>query len=65
MTGLPPGAAGNELRTPEASIVPPYFGTAHLGTPRGIMHGATVASTTVGPVLCHRVTTWPTRTRSR
>ncbi|MGP4027364.1 MFS transporter [Actinomadura sp. 3N407] len=49
--GLLLGAAGNGVRTLEASIVPAYFGTAHIGALRGIVHAATVASTAFGPVL--------------
>lgn len=49
--GLLLGAAGNGVRTLEASIVPDYFGTAHIGALRGIVHAATVASTAFGPVL--------------
>ncbi|WP_165970789.1 MFS transporter, partial [Actinomadura sp. 6K520] len=49
--GLLLGAAGNGIRTLEASIVPAYFGTAHIGALRGIIHAATVASTAFGPIL--------------
>jgi MFS family permease len=49
--GLLLGAAGNGIRTLEASIVPAYFGTTHIGALRGIVHAVTVASTAFGPIL--------------
>lgn len=49
--GMLIGASANGIRTLEASIVPAYFGTGHLGALRGVVHAATVASTAFGPIL--------------
>ena len=44
------GFAGGSIRTLEAATFPLYFGTAHLGSIRGIVAAISVGSTAVGPV---------------
>lgn len=49
--GLALGAAGGSVRTLEAATVPKVFGTAHLGSVRGVVAAFSVGSTAFGPVL--------------
>jgi MFS family permease len=49
--GLALGAAGGSVRTLEAATVPKVFGTAHLGSVRGVVAAFSVGATAVGPVL--------------
>ncbi|MEX2291248.1 MAG: MFS transporter [Mycobacteriales bacterium] len=49
--GLTMGAAGGSVRTLEAATVPRVFGTAHLGSVRGLVAAFSVGSTAFGPVL--------------
>jgi MFS family permease len=49
--GLTIGAAGGSVRTLEAATVPKVFGTAHLGSIRGLVAAFSVGSTAFGPVL--------------
>jgi MFS family permease len=49
--GLTIGAAGGSVRTLEAATVPKVFGTAHLGSVRGLVAAFSVGSTAFGPVL--------------
>ena len=48
--GIVIGFAGGSIRTLEAATFPLYFGTAHLGSIRGIVAAISVGSTAVGPV---------------
>lgn len=45
------GAAGGSIRAPKAATFPAYFGTAHLGTIRGLVTARSVSSTAIGPLL--------------
>jgi MFS family permease len=49
--GLTIGAAGGSVRALEAATVPKVFGTAHLGSVRGLVAAFSVGSTAFGPVL--------------
>lgn len=49
--GLVLGAAGGSIRTLEAAAVPKVFGTAHLGSIRGLIAAFSVGSTAFGPLL--------------
>lgn len=49
--GLTIGAAGGSVRTLEAATVPRVFGTAHLGSIRGLVAAFSVGSTAFGPVV--------------
>lgn len=49
--GLTLGAAGGSIRTLEAATVPRVFGTAHLGSIRGLVAAFSVGSTAFGPLL--------------
>lgn len=45
------GASGGAVRTVEAAAFAQYFGTAHLGSIRGIVTSIAVGSTAFGPVM--------------
>lgn len=45
------GAAGGGMRVLESSTFPRYFGTAHLGSIRGLVVSVSVGSTAFGPLL--------------
>lgn len=49
--GLALGAAGNSIRTLEATAFPNTFGLTHIGAIRGIVHTLTVTGSAFGPVL--------------
>jgi hypothetical protein len=49
--GLTIGAAGGSIRTLEAATVPRVYGTAHLGSIRGLVAAFSVGSTAFGPLL--------------
>lgn len=49
--GLAIGAAGGSIRSLEAAALPRYFGTAHLGSIRGVVTAVAVGSTAFGPLL--------------
>ncbi|MFP7834554.1 MFS transporter [Marisediminicola sp. LYQ134] len=48
--GLVLGAAGGSLRGMEAAAYVRYYGTAHIGTIRGVATAINLASTAVGPI---------------
>lgn len=48
--GLILGAAGGALRGLEAAAYTRYYGTAHIGSIRGIAVGINLASTAIGPI---------------
>lgn len=45
------GGAGGAMRVLEAATFPRYFGTAHLGSIRGLVTALSVGSTAFGPLL--------------
>ena len=45
------GAAGNAIRTLEATAFPSCFGLGNIGAIRGVVHTGTVASAAFGPLL--------------
>lgn len=45
------GASGGAIRSVEAAAFPRFFGTAHLGSIRGVVASVSVGSTAFGPVL--------------
>ena len=45
------GSAGGSIRTVEASTLPRYLGTLHLGEIRGVLAALSVAATAFGPLL--------------
>lgn len=49
--GLLIGAAGGSIRQVEAAAFPRFFGTAHIGSIRGLVMAISVGSTAFGPVL--------------
>ena len=49
--GLLIGAAGGSIRSVEAAAFPRFFGTAHIGSIRGLVMAIAVGSTAFGPVL--------------
>jgi hypothetical protein len=50
MYGLTLGAAGGSLRGMEAAAYVRYYGTAHIGSIRGVATAINLASTAVGPI---------------
>ncbi|WP_129668484.1 MFS transporter, partial [Phytoactinopolyspora endophytica] len=52
------GAAGGSMRVLEASTFPRYFGTAHLGTIRGVVVSVSVGSTAFGPLIYATAHDW-------
>ena len=49
--GVVLGAAGGSIRTIEASVLPRWFGVAHIGEIRGVILAAAVGASSVGPLL--------------
>jgi len=45
------GASGGAIRTIEGAVLPRWFGTAQIGELRGIVLGAGVAGSAVGPLF--------------
>lgn len=56
--GIALGAAASGARTVESAALPFYFGTATLGTLRGLTQSVAVASTAVGPILLSLAHEW-------
>ncbi|NED99449.1 MFS transporter [Phytoactinopolyspora halotolerans] len=52
------GAAGGSMRVLEAATFPRYFGTAHLGSIRGIVVSVSVGSTAFGPLIYATAHDW-------
>ncbi|WP_191271616.1 MFS transporter [Nocardiopsis terrae] len=52
------GAAASGARAVESAALPFYFGTASLGTLRGLTQSVAVASTAVGPILLSLAHGW-------
>lgn len=52
------GAAASGVRAVESAALPFYFGTASLGTVRGLTQSVAVASTAVGPILLSSAHGW-------
>lgn len=52
------GAAASGARAVESAALPFYFGTATLGTLRGLTQSVSVASTAVGPILLSLAHGW-------
>ncbi|MBB6118578.1 MFS transporter [Nocardiopsis algeriensis] len=52
------GSAASGARAVESAALPFYFGTAHLGTLRGLTQSVVVASTAVGPILLSLAHGW-------
>lgn len=48
--GVTIGAAGGAIRSVEAVSMPRYYGTAHLGSIRGVVTAVSVGSTAFGPL---------------
>jgi MFS family permease len=49
--GMLIGGSGGAMRVVEATELPRYFGTLHIGAIRGVVTGATIAGSAVGPLL--------------
>ncbi|MCC5951413.1 MAG: MFS transporter [Acidimicrobiia bacterium] len=49
--GIVLGGSGSALRTMEGTVLPRWFGTEQIGELRGIVLGAAVAGSAVGPLL--------------
>ncbi|MGA1146027.1 MAG: MFS transporter [Candidatus Nanopelagicales bacterium] len=49
--GMLIGGSGGAMRVVEATELPRYFGTLHIGSIRGVVTGATIAGSAVGPLL--------------
>ncbi|MCC3761945.1 MFS transporter [Glycomyces sp. TRM65418] len=49
--GLAIGAAGNALRSIESAMTPRLFGTAHIGSIRGVVASVTIAAVAFAPLL--------------
>lgn len=49
--GMLIGASGGAMRVVEATELPRYFGTLHIGAIRGVVTGATIAGSAIGPLL--------------
>jgi MFS family permease len=49
--GLAIGAAGNALRSIESAMTPRLFGTAHIGSIRGVVASVTIGSVAFAPLL--------------
>lgn len=49
--GVVLGAAGGSIRTIEATVLPRWFGVAHIGEIRGVILAVAVAASAVGPLL--------------
>ncbi|WP_435107227.1 MFS transporter [Nocardiopsis synnemataformans] len=56
--GIALGAAASGARAVESAALPYYFGTANLGTLRGVTQSVAVASTAVGPILLSLAHQW-------
>ncbi|GHD36980.1 hypothetical protein GCM10007147_44700 [Nocardiopsis kunsanensis] len=52
------GVAASGARAVESAALPFYFGTAGLGTLRGLTQSVAVASTAVGPILLSLARGW-------
>ena len=48
--GVVLGAAASSIRAVEATVLPRWFGTAHIGEIRGVVMAVTVASSALGPL---------------
>lgn len=49
--GMLIGGSGGAMRVVEATELPRYFGTLHIGAIRGVVTGAAIAGTALGPLL--------------
>lgn len=49
--GMALGASGGAIRTIEGAVLPRWFGTSQIGELRGIVLGAGVAGSAIGPLL--------------
>nr|WP_218909342.1 MFS transporter [Nocardiopsis sinuspersici] len=56
--GMALGAAASGARAVENAALPFYFGTANLGSLRGVTQSVAVASTAVGPILLSLAHEW-------
>jgi hypothetical protein len=49
--GMLIGGSGGAMRVVEATELPRYFGTLHIGAIRGVVTGAAIAGSALGPLL--------------